>query len=289
MFTLDKTKCGFVKSVDGGGVSAEVIVEHTGLSYFSKKHLGPPVYDDFTLEIGFSMGTALYDWISASWQMNYQRKDGSITACDFKMEAHSQRQFFHALITETGIPACDGASKTPGYITLKFSPEYTRVLKASGQESAPGKSMQKLWLPQNFRLEIDDLDCSKVARIEPFTVKQNAISDDTGDARDTAQEPGKIEFPNLKISMSDVTSQTWREWHEDFVIKGNNSEDKERHGRLVFLTPNRQHELAEIRFFNLGIFKLVDHKGEASNDQIKRCVAELYCERMEFEYKSVES
>jgi hypothetical protein len=284
LFTLGGVKCGFVKSVDGGGVSAEVFTEHAGTSYFPKKHIGGPRYEDFTLQIGFSMDKAVYDWISDSWQMQYQRKDGSIVACDYNLEAKSEREFLRALITETGIPACDGASKEPGYITLKFSPELTRVKKASGKESVPAKSMQKLWLPRDFKLDIDKLDCTRVSRIEPFTVKQSTVHDDAGDARNLAEEPGKIEFPNLKISVSDVNSHTWREWHESFVIKGNNDETFEKHGRLILLAPNLTTELAEIKFFGLGIFNLVDSKSDGSHDQIKRCTAELYCERMEFNY-----
>jgi hypothetical protein len=37
----------------------------------------------------------------------------------------------------------------------------------------------------------------------------------------------------------------------------------------------------DANFFNLGIFKLAPEKQEANSDQIRRVVAELYCERME--------
>jgi hypothetical protein len=231
------------------------------------------------------MTKAIYDWISASWKMNYQRKNGAIVACDYKLDAKSQREFFNALITETGIPACDGSSKEPAYLTIKFAPELTRHTKISGKAAGElGKSEQKLWLPQNFKLTIDGLDCSKVAKIDAFTVKQVAVADDIGDARDYLQEPGKLIFPNLKITMSEVTAQSWYDWHEDFVVKGNNSEDKEKNGVLTFLSPNRQTALAEVKFFNLGIFKISTDKAEANADQIKRVYAELYCEKMEFNY-----
>jgi len=284
-FQMDGVKCGFVKSVDGGTITAEVINEPAGPQYFVKKHIGTPKYEDFTMQIGFSMSKAIYDWIQASWAMNYQRKNGAIVACDYKLDAKSQREFFNALITETGIPACDGASKEPAYLTLKLAPEYTRNTKASGKASGEyGKNEQKLWLPQNFRLSIDGLDCTKVAKVDAFTVKQTAVTDDIGDARDYLKEPGKLEFPNLKITMSEVASQTWWDWHEDFVIKGNNDEGREKGGTIEFLSPNRQDVLLTIKFFNLGIFKMGSDKMDANADAIKRCSAELYCERMEFQY-----
>jgi phage tail-like protein len=282
---LDGVKTGFLKSVDGGTAVAEVVKEAQGATYFEKKHLGTLKYEDISISIGFSMTKAVYDWIAASWQMNYQRKNGAIHACDYKLDVKSSRQFFNALITETGIPACDGASKEPAYLSIKFAPEYTRVIKGSGKANAElGKNEQKMWLPSNFKLEIDGLDCTKVNKIDAFTVKQTVKEEELGDARDYLKEPGKMDVPNLKITLSQIAAQSWYDYHEDFVIKGNCFEDKEKNGRLVFLSPNRQTELAEVKFFNLGIFKLADDKAEANNDTIKRVSAELYCERMEFGY-----
>ena len=46
---LDGKEAGFVKSVDGGAVTAEVINEPSGLSFFVKKHIGAPKYEEFML------------------------------------------------------------------------------------------------------------------------------------------------------------------------------------------------------------------------------------------------
>lgn len=282
---LDGIKCGFLKSVDGGGITAEVIQEPSGPSYFVKKHIGQPKYEDFTIQLGFSMTKGVYDWIAANWNMNYQRKNGAIVACDRNLAAKAKREFYNSLITETTIPTCDGSSKEPQYMTIKFSPEYTRFAAASGNASGEfGKNEQKMWLPSNFRLQIDGLDCTRVNKVESFTVKQTVQTDDIGDARDYAKEPGKLEFPNIKITMAEVTSQQWVDWHKQFVIEGHNDESFEKSGSLTFLSPDRAVELAKVEFFNLGIFKIQPDKAEANADQIKRVTAELYCERMTFAY-----
>ena len=245
---LAGVKTGFLKSFDGGGISAEVINEPVGATYYTKKHIGQPKYEDINLQVGFSMSKAIYDWIAASWMMNYQRKNGSIVACDYKLDAVSQREFFNALLIETTIPSCDAASKEAAYITVKLAPEYTRNSKASGKAAGEvGKNEQKLWLPANFRLEIAGLDCTRVNKIDAFTVKMKTSTDALGDARDYLKEPGKLEFPNLKIQLAEIGAASWQAWHEDFVIKGNNTEDKERSGRIVFLSPNRKQELLEIK------------------------------------------
>ena len=68
MFNLDGVKCGFIKSVEGGDATAEVVEEKSGPDKFTKKHLGPLKYEDLTLSIGFAMEQNVYDWIAASWQ-----------------------------------------------------------------------------------------------------------------------------------------------------------------------------------------------------------------------------
>ena len=177
----------------------------------------------------------------------------------------------------------DGAAKDPAYLTLKFAPALTRYTKAPGKALAGmGKAEQTLFVPSNFRLEIDALDCTKVNKVDSFTVKQAVVTDDIGDARDLEREPGRLEFPNLKISLPETAAQTWLDWFEDFVIRGNNGEKGEKNGALILLSPNRQSEVARINFFNLGIFKITPEKAEANSDAIKRINAELYCERMEF-------
>lgn len=282
---LDNGNCGFVKSVAGGDISAEVINEPAGPDYTVKKHIGQPKYEEFNIDIGFSMSKAIYDWIAASWSGNYTRKNGTLTACDYQFKPTSTREFANALITETTIPACDGNSKEPAYLTVKFAPEYTKkVAPVTSNIPSAYKIEQKMWLPANFVLQIDGLDCRGVTKIDSFTVKQTAVTDDIGDARDYMKEPGKLEFPNLRITLTERTAAAWEKWHEDFVIKGNNDEGFEKNGCLIFLSPNRQTELARIELKNLGIFKFAQMKTEANADQVRRVVAELYCEKMVFSY-----
>jgi hypothetical protein len=285
--TLDGVKGGFLKSVDGGGTFAEVINEPAGPSYFIKKHIGQPKYEAFEVQVGFSMTKKVYEWIAQSWSMAHPRVNGSIVALDYQLNPKSEQQFTNAILTETTIPAMDGASKEPSYLTLKFAPEVIRSGKPSGKAAdfgEYGKNEQKVWLPSNFKLQIDGLDCSKVNRIEPFTVKQAVTADDLGSARDARKEPGKLEFPNLKVTLAEVAAQSWTDWYESFVIKGNNDEKSEKSGSLTLLSPNGKDELIQIRFYNMGIFRMQPDKAETNADQIKRVHVEMYVERMEFRY-----
>ena len=137
---LDGVKTGFLKSMDGGTIVAEVVSEAVGSSHFSKKHLGRVSYSPFIVEFGLSMTNDLYEWINASWTGKAMSKDGAVILADHNLVAVDQREFSSALITEVGIPAMDGASKDAAYFTLKFAPEYTRTTKASGKVTGPAKA-----------------------------------------------------------------------------------------------------------------------------------------------------
>ena len=263
-FNLEGVKCGFLKSVDGGGISADVIEEKLGPDVFVKKHIGQPKYEDVTITFDFELVQNVYDWIAETWKLAYSRKDGSIVVTDAMLQAKSERQFLHALISEVTFPALDASSKDAAFFTLTFSPELIREVKAAGKLVMPKPALQKRFLAANFRLELDGLDCSKVSRIDSFTV---------------AQEPGKVDFPNLRITLAEAADQTWVDWFDDFVIKGNNGDAAEKSGRIVFLGPDLKAELGRVELHNVGIFAL--RHPPAAAETVSRVVAELYCERME--------
>jgi T4-like virus tail tube protein gp19 len=272
---LDGTRIGLLKSVDGGSAVAGVVTEKADSSLIPKKHLGSISYSPLVVQVGLAIGPALFDWINASWTGKAQRKDGSIITADYNLTAISQRDFFHAFVTETTIPALDGASKDPAYLTVTLAPEYTRDSKPSGKVA--GESVkQKLWVSSNFRVTIDGLDCTRVMRVDALTVKQAVVRDDRAGI-----VPAQLEFPNLKITLSQVGSETWFAWFDGFVIKGNNDESKEKNGSIALLSPDLKDELLRVDLFNLGIFAIGPEKAEANSDRVATVTAQLYCERME--------
>jgi hypothetical protein len=288
VLNLAGVQAGFVKSVEGGAVFADVVSEPPGADYYSRKHIGTPKFEALTVKVGLSMSSIIYDWIASSWQLSNLRKDGSITACDYNLEAQSERQFFHALISEVTIPAMDGADRNPAYLTIKLEPERVQYQKKSGKVSGDltGRAQQqKVWTLNNFRLEIDGLDCSKVNKVDAFTVKVGMATDEVGETRSYQKAPATIEFPNLRITFAEASAQPWIDWHDSFVVRGNSDQSNEKNGALIFLSPNLATELGRINFFNLGIFRL-SLDDDQSGESIKRATAELYCERMEFKYGS---
>jgi phage tail-like protein len=281
---LGGTKIGFARSFRGGSAVAEVITEKVGDDNIARKHIGPPKYEDIELQVGFGLKNELYDWIAASWDQTYQRKDGAVVVTDLAGKGVLRLEFAHALVTEVTVPKLDGAAKDPAFLTVKVSPELVRARQGDGKVTGTlGKNEQKLFLPANFRVTIDGLDCTKIASVDALTVKVQTVSDDIGRLRDIAREAGSIEFPNLKIALAASAAETWRTWFSDFVINGKNGAENEKNGKIELLSPNRQTVLATITLLGMGIYRLEDDwTGADGADKLRRVHAELYCEQMKF-------
>jgi hypothetical protein len=73
-------------------------------------------------------------------------------------------------------------------------------------------------------------------------------------------------------------------WHEDFVIKGNNSIEGEKRGSLSYLTPDLKTELFRIDLFGLGIFALDADPLLTRTTGIRHVAAQLYCDKMSFSF-----
>jgi hypothetical protein len=280
---LDGAPAGALRLVEGGAITAEVIQEPSGPSYFVKKHIGQPKYEDVTISFGTGMGKPLYDWIKASLATNYARHDGAITHYGGSSRGASRMAFSGALITRVEFPACDVSSHDRLALGLTISPESLRqepVADAAQLAGDLAETGPDPFIASNFRLTIPGLNCGGVKRVESLAVSQAALTDDIGDARDYAKEPGKLEFPNVTVQISEASAASWRDWHQSFVIQGNNDDSFEKTGTLEYIDPVQNRTLFKVTLSHLGIFDLRPVKGPAGT----RCLqARMYCEQMAFD------
>jgi hypothetical protein len=281
---LDGEFAGWLSSVEGGSAYSDVVEEQTNDLGITKKHIGGVKYEDITIKFGTGMSKGFYNWVAGTFAHKHVRQDGSIIAADYNYNVRSILEFTQALISEVGFPALDAASKDAAKITVKFAPEFTRAKKGGGKLNVADSKQQKQFLPSNFRLTIDGLEasCAKVSKVEGLTIKQNLVESAPGDSRDSFREPGKIEFPNIKITLPEAFADQFAAWHEDFVIKGNNSDEAEKSGSLEFLDSTHQKALLTLTFKNIGIFKFQPDFGSPDSDKFRGAKAEMYCEEIKF-------
>lgn len=280
---LDGVKCGLIQKFEGGDVEGQVTTLPIAHDYYVAKQIGNVKYNDFTVQMGLSMGQPVKDWIDNSLAMNYMRKSGELKAADFKRDTRHIREFKDALITGITFPSGDAAAKDPAFMTLKFAPWISRNKKGDGSKvENPADMVQKVYHPTDFRFVVDGLDkaCAKVQKVEAFDIKQSVVSDSIGQERDYFKEPGKIDFPNCKITLSEEYSHDFFAWHEDFVINGNCGEKQEKNFAIQYLDQTRKTVLMELELMRCGIFKLTPDKVEAGMEAVRKVKCEMYVEEM---------
>ena len=272
---------GFVRSVSGGNIKGEVAVRQTGS--VQKKRIRNVIYEPFTIEVGMGMSTDFYNWIQASFDKGNIIKNGELVVCDFDYSIMSIREFQDAHISELTMPALDANSKDPAYMTLKFNPEKIRYKKSTHLPiQVDVRPTTKKWTASNFRIELGDLPCDHVAKIDSFTLKQSIIRDKTGVARRSKKYPSIIEVPNLKLSISMVDIQSWQHWYYSFIVGGKHKDVL--NGAITFLGSELKDELARLDLQNVGIISMKIAGQEANKEEVARFEVELYVEQMKFSH-----
>jgi hypothetical protein len=283
----------FVKSIDGGFVRGSVADDPIASGNDRVKHITTVDIEPISLEFGMTGANDVLKWIKGSWNKQWARRDGVIRHANFNLGQTYDHEFYQALISETTIPALDGAAKESGYIKCKIQPEtvLTTVKKASTERikgtmgtTAGGPTRQKLWTPSAFALRIDGLDNMRYTnKIEAFTIKQGVKKVYTGEQRFPQIEPTKIEFPNITGTISLAYAEDLLDWHKKYVIDGKKDHGTQRTGAIEFLSPDRSKTIFQINLFEVGIAFAGIQQSTANQDQIKRVKFELFVHRMELD------
>jgi hypothetical protein len=286
---LDGVFAGLLTGFGGGNATGDVIKEKPNQDFVQRKHLGSVRVEPITIETGLPMPKSFYDWIKASVEPRprFPRKNGAIIEFDMSNKEIGRRNFFNALVTEVEFPSCDGSSKEQARLAVTFSPETVRLSPSKGAPLPLQARQAAHLLRSNFRLRIQGLEQATVrtSKIEPIEVKVATAETGAGGARAPSVQPGAIEVPNLVITVADSFAAPFYAWHEDFVLKGNNGQDRERQGVLEYLSPDFKTVLLALNFFNLGIFKVAPDAAAGPQDTLRRSRVEMYCEAVTADFR----
>jgi phage tail-like protein len=283
---LDGVVVGWLSSVEGGNATADVVLEPQGPDHKQKKHLAGVKYEDITITFSTGMSNEVYQWIKDSLEGKFSPKNGAIITTDAQFREASKIDFTNVLIKEVTFPALDAASKDAAIITVKITPEFTRRTVSNGKANLPTSisTKTKQWIASNFIINIEGVDTTAVREIPAITVKLN--QDDTAirDVRDYQKESGNILVPNLVIVLAESRSQLLYNWLDDFLIKGNNGDNKEKNGTLDYRTQDFKETFFTLNFNHLGIFKVSPDNAEEGSIINRLVKAEMYVESISFNY-----
>jgi len=283
---LKNSFAGWLRSTSGGEASADVVSEKTGPDDFNKKHLTGVKYQDITVKCGSKMSSQLYQWITDFCERKIDRMDGAVMNTDMDHKVVSQKAFTNALISEVDFPAVDAASKDACDISIKFQPEMLKETMPSSSQPIVGAVDQSggpKWTPQNFRLNIDGLDCSKINKVDAIAIKQMIANNAATNSHDYQQDPSMLRMPNIIVTLPEASANSFNDWHQQFVMNGNNTSGLEKSGTLAYLATDGK-ELFDLHFEHLGVFKITSDK---LGDGTKVLKVEMYVQNIKFVPRNV--
>jgi phage tail-like protein len=279
---------GFLKSVEGGNLKADVVTYQMGNSQAVWRQMGAPKFDDISLQVGMGMSPAFYSWINDFFARKITRKNGSIVLADFNYAERAKRSFTNALISEITIPALDGSSKEASYMTVKLAAEAMTYEPGSGNKlKTPIKNQpNKLWLGANFRFVLDGYEdaCARVNKIDSFTIKQKILEYPSGASRFPTKVPGRLEYPNIVIYVPEVDSRKFIDYLKDSMVAGNKAADGAMTGAIEFIGSDKK-TLCTINLKGVDIMAYEVEKFDASQDAMARVKISLQVEEMAFQYE----
>jgi phage tail-like protein len=288
---IDGSNGGVVQSATGGLASATVISENMGVTSYVPKHLGNVTYSDISFKCGTAMSKGFYDWMKASFDANFGRKNGAIVTADYNYAEVSRLTFFNALIKSIGFPKLSASSNDPAQLAISLGIEKSKFQTAGGAKinSTPTFNTQsKRWTCANFRLKIDGLDavCAAVTDIDGITLSQNTATNATGELRDIQIEPTSLTMPDLVCTFNESASDAAWAWYQSFVIDGKCDDSQEKSGTLEFLTTDLQTTMFTLNFQHLGVYKMEPTGGDVGTDDLRKVKMTMYCEHIDFNYNT---
>jgi hypothetical protein len=282
---------GFVRSIDGGGIKAEMLTYQQGVSTELWRQIGKPKFDDITVQVGMGMSVRFWDWIKAFFKRDLVRQNGALLGADFGYVERTRRTFMSALIAEVGLPAVDGSAKDPCYMTVKIAPEQLAYEGGTQKKisCAPGlKAPQKKWLAANFRLQLEGYDTGlkRVMKVDALTIKQQILEYQYGPARLPTKVPGRMEIPNLTFYIPEVDAEPFVKAVKKRIVDGDVVSGGKTNGSLTYLASDNSTELCSVGLKGIDILSCEPEKYEASAENIHKVKVQVQVEAMEFDYKS---
>jgi T4-like virus tail tube protein gp19 len=280
---IDGFDVGYLKKVSGMGMTADIAENKLGPDNVTKKHVANIKWEPGKAEVGIGMGMGMYSWIKAAFDKAVLTKNGTLTAADFNHKAVSSLTFSNALINEVTVPKLSGDDKNGAYFTVGWQAETVRWAKGGGEDirSKIGPK-QKAWLCSNFRVEIGNLPCSRVASVDSFTWKCSTTPDQIGIFREPTYHPAAVTVPDIKLSISYGDYDAWAAAANAWFVGGKHLEGDEMTGQITFLGPDMKQELGAIELHNVGFKSFSYEDLEGASDKVKRFSPTLYVERMVF-------
>jgi hypothetical protein len=238
LLQVDGEAVGSLRSFQGLDVEAEVGTHGVGPHRMPKKHVAGVRWTPGVATFGGDMGGGMRGWIAEALDGGTAIRGGSVAVVGAGGSPGFSVAFSGARLSAVTFPALDGASKEAALMSAEFGARQVRWGEGGGASvQAPDKS--KEWLQSSFRVEIGDLPCERVARVDAFTW--------------TCAADGTVTVPDIRLVISRADLAAWDEAARRWFVDREYRDKHEMDGRITLLSANGQDELASIELGNVGL------------------------------------
>jgi hypothetical protein len=253
MIEINGVGTAMVSAVAGGYVTGDVVTAAAGPGAPPQKNIGSVHVVPVTIEVAPGDLTA---WIQESLKGTAQPVSGRILEMDV-----------------------DASSKEPARVKLTFQPRQITSKKGDGSKAtvAGGPKDTKRATGSAFRVTIPGVDCSGVSRVEPVTFKYKPAENAAAEARAPKSQAGTATAGDLVLSVAESKAADFAQWATEFLIEGNNGDDREKTVTVELLSPDMKSTILAIEGHGVGIYALKPPGSGA--DATRRAEAQMYVER----------
>jgi hypothetical protein len=253
---------GTLESLEGcraRGETAQVLQQSVQGSSFVGKQISAVAFEPCVLRFGTGVAKPLFDWIQASLDQSYQRKNLVLRLLNDQRRERTTLQVQNALISRLELPRFDKSAvqSERALFELTVAPDSLSRINHGGSGQIvnvpqPGKTA----LAARFRFSLDGISNLDAKVIEPLvaTVK---LQDQVGQTRTYTQEPTTLDVGQLKITALASSSASLDSWFQSFVIQGMNDASREKTASLEILDPATTAVLLTVNLTGIGIVDAV--------------------------------
>lgn len=282
LLELDGQFAGRIAAVDGGGVFADIVVEPPGQGPYQLKRPGPPRFEDIVLDMTLgSIEKPLSSWITDTLSKNPTPKNGVIIYADLNNNEIKRLEFTAAMLTEVTLSEVSATNaKDPALLTLKLTPQSTRLTGGKGKVLGALSGKQKQVLSSNFRFNVQGLEpsCARITSVEGIGARRTAAGPQPG--QEKFRQPSMQSVLNCStvcILLPEMDAGPFYAWFDEMVIKGNPL--AERGGLLELLDPTMKNVVASVQLGGLGIVRYEpDPVASGGERRLGLVQVDMYCE-----------
>ncbi len=262
-----------LRSVEGGGVKADVVNYQMGENGDIWRQLGKPKYDDIKMTLGLADAGGFWDWIKEFLAGKPSHKNGAIVAADYNFEEKARREFEQALIVGLGLPKWDANAKEQANVTITMAVEKVVFKPASGSRVDTrdlSEAKQKHIAACNFRFSVDGFEdaCARTAKVDAMELKVKTIEHHHGNRLEPIKLAGKFELPNLVFYVPEDDAKAFRDLHNERMAGTRKDQGQGLSAKLSFYNNNKV-EKGEFEFKGVHIFNVSSEKNDASSEELK--------------------